>query len=371
MSEQTSELSAELRPVTAPRLVIPDVLRGVAILAMLIAHAAPFLPNLPWVVEFATANINSLASPLFALVMGISAQLVWNRRARVSVTLLHQMVRGLALIALGVWMTTWGSWVAVVLAHLGILLIVGVPILLCRTRTVIIVAIALLVISDPLLHLARTWNWLYLQPAPVQELANWVFLGGSYRLVNLLPFFLLGGLLLRHGFRRDRVLWTMAGTAPVAYLASVLAQRSGLMEIQSGDYFDTVRDIGLVFAVYVLVVIAATARSERARRVWSRIFVPFRAWGQVALSLYLLHVGAIALWQYAYGRPVTNEYLGWVLIVPVMCVIGWAWWRLVGAGPIEWLLGWITGRPKRWRQDRRNGADMTAGVDEVTHQPRQ
>ena len=38
----------------------------------------------------------------------------------------------------------------------------------------------------------------------------WVFLGDSYRVTNLLPFFLLGALLMRHGFRRDRTLWIMA-----------------------------------------------------------------------------------------------------------------------------------------------------------------
>ena len=47
------------------RLVVPDVLRGVAIVAMLIAHAVPMLPEVPRALSFVMGNINSLASPLF------------------------------------------------------------------------------------------------------------------------------------------------------------------------------------------------------------------------------------------------------------------------------------------------------------------
>ena len=60
------------------------------------------------------------------------------------------------LIALGVWMGSWLTWVAVVLAHLGVLLILGVPILLLSTRWVIVVAIALTVLSDPINAWARS-----------------------------------------------------------------------------------------------------------------------------------------------------------------------------------------------------------------------
>ena len=64
------------------RLVVPDVLRGIAILAMLIAHAAPLVPSLPESVLFVQSNINDLASPLFALVMGMSTALVMRKPAR-------------------------------------------------------------------------------------------------------------------------------------------------------------------------------------------------------------------------------------------------------------------------------------------------
>lgn len=330
------------------RLLVPDVLRGFAIIAMLIAHAASFVPNVPGAVHFVTANFSEVASPLFALVMGMSAELVQRRGGGVGMTLLQQTLRGLFLIVLGVWMASWGSWVAVILAYLGLLIIIGAPILLARTPVVIAVTVVILVVSQPLLAVARTWIWVYTAPLPVRELMTWMFLGPQYRVVNLLPMFLIGALLIRHGLTRDRLLWALAATAPLAYLAWGVGQRLGT--VQSGEYLDTLKDLGLVFAVYVCVILAATARRARAERLWAAIFVPLRACGQVALSLYLLHVALIALWNNAFGRPAENFYPGWLVIVPGMILVGWLWWRFIGTGPVEWVMGWLTARPKPLRR---------------------
>ncbi len=328
------------------RLVVPDVLRGIAIVAMLIAHAAPFVPERPAAVSFVTAMFSELASPLFALVMGMSAQLVWQRSPRVPVTLLQQVIRGLFLVALGVWMATWGSWVAVVLAHLGVLLIVGAPLLLARTPWVIAITAAVLIASDPLVRLARGWEWAHGAAVPLRDVLDWAIMSPHYRLINLLPFFLIGGLLIRHGLRRDRLLVVTVAVAVVSYLAWGVVSRTDVVQSESGYYLDTLKDVGLVFAVYVLVVLAATARREGAKRFWHPIFVPLIACGQVALSLYLLHVGIIALYARAYGRPTENFWPGWLLIVPGMVLVGWLWWRFVGTGPVEWVMGWLTGRRK-------------------------
>ncbi|MFK3676443.1 acyltransferase family protein [Microbacterium sp. NPDC090218] len=328
------------------RLVVPDVLRGVAIIAMLVAHAAPFVPHLPWAALFAQANLNALASPLFAVVMGMSAELLRRRETRAGVTLLQQGVRGLFLIALGVWMATWGSWVDVILAYLGVLLIVGAPLLLARTPVVLAGIAVLLVISQPVADAARGWTWVTPAPAPVRDLMTWIFLGQNYRLLTLLPMFLIGALLVRQGLRRGPLLWSLTAAAPLAYLAWPVAERLGVTDVRSGDYLDTLRDLALVFAVYVCVVVAATARGAGVQRFWAGFFVPLIACGQVALSLYLLHVGLIALWNGAEGRPVENFWPGWLVIVPGMILVGWLWWRFVGTGPVEWVMGWLTGRRK-------------------------
>lgn len=334
------------------RLVIPDVLRGVAILAMVIAHAAPFVPDRPWIVGFVFSHFNALASPLFALVMGMAAEIVWRRGGRVSTTLLQQSIRGLVLIALGVWMATWGSWVDVILAYLGLLLIVGAPMLLAKTPVLIGVTAALLLISQPLVTAARGWTWIYTAPTPIRDLMTWVLTGHNYRLVNLVPMFLIGALLLRVGLTRGRLLWALAAFTPVAYLAWPVAENLFGVQVQPADYLDTLKDLGLVFAVYVIVVLAATVTQESWKRFWDAIFAPFIACGQVALSLYLLHVWLIALWNTNYGRPVDNVYIGWLVIVPGVMAVGWLWARFIGTGPVEWLMGLISGRRKPLRPRR-------------------
>lgn len=336
------------------RLIVPDVLRGVAIVAMLIAHASPLLPQLPVAVRLVIDNINDVASPLFALVMGMSAQLVWNSSQRVGATLLQQTIRGIVLIGLGLWMLTWGSWVVIVLPQLGLLLIVGVPMLLLRSRVLVVVLAVVVVIGAPLNELARGQVLqIMAQNILVQWLADWTVLGHSYRLTNLLPFFLLGALLLRGGLRRDRTMWIMLAVAPLAYVVlPVLEKGLHVPGIVSGTYPDTLHDVGLVFATYAIVVILTMLPGRQP--VVEAIFVPLRVWGRLALSLYLLHVWIVSLWTRGIGGyPEQNVPIGWVTVAVLPLVVAWLWGRFVGTGPVEWIVGAVSGRPRslivRWQ----------------------
>lgn len=332
--------------VRPERLIVPDVLRGVAIVAMLVAHAAPLLPQLPFAVRFAVGNINDLASPLFALVMGMAAQLVWNTSRRTGATLLQQGIRGLVLIALGLWMSTWGSWVAIVLPQLGVLLIVGVPLLLLRSRVLAVVLAVVLVIGAPLNEFARGQIVQVMTSSViVQNLAGWTVLGHSYRLSNLLPFFLFGALLLRGGLRRDRTMWIMLAIAPFAYVVRpVLEKTLHLPAFGSGTYPDTLHDVGLVFATYAVVVVLATL--PRRNPVIAGMSAALRVWGLLALSVYLLHVWIVSLWTTSIGWPTVNMPIAWMTVAVVPLAGAWLWWRLVGTGPVEWLMGAVSGRPK-------------------------
>lgn len=343
------------RAVRAERLVVPDVLRGIALGAMLIAHARPFVLALPGGANFVIMNINDVASPLFALVMGMSAQILARRTPpdRRGALILQQSIRAIALIALGVWLSGWGSWVAIVLSQLGVLLLVGAPILFLSTRWVAGIAVAVALVGDPINAWARdTLRPILIPGTPQAEIASWLVLGGSYRVTNLLPFFLLGALLLRHGFRRDRVLWTMVIIAPVAYIVRPVAAKLLDIPIVSGGYPDTLHDVGLVFVVYVVVVFLATVRAPGPARVVAAVFVPFRAIGAVALSLYALHVALLGFWLQIGFVPGGNDFVRAALMIGISVAAGWLWWRFIGVGPIEWLLGWVTGRPKRWGSSR-------------------
>ena len=88
------------------RLPALDVLRGSAILCMLIAHGMPFLwpTGVSRPLEVVLGAINAVASPLFGLAMGSAAALVWARPAMSGAwprRVLTDIVRGVVLFALG------------------------------------------------------------------------------------------------------------------------------------------------------------------------------------------------------------------------------------------------------------------------------
>lgn len=74
-----------------------DLVRGVAVVCMVIAHVRVWAPMDSEVVKIAITLVNNVASPLFALVMGISAGIVLTRRdapVRGWVFLARNLVRG-------------------------------------------------------------------------------------------------------------------------------------------------------------------------------------------------------------------------------------------------------------------------------------
>ncbi len=361
-------------PAVAPRrqpgrMPVADVLRGVAILAMLVAHgASSLLPEAPALLKAVFGQLNALASPLFAVVMGIAAQLVLSRSgASRGVVIGQQAGRGAILIALGVWLATWGSWVDIVLAYLGVLAIVGAPLLLLPTRTLALVTAALLALGEPLSQVLRqVLSPLVIEHAWLGAPAQWIVFGSNYRLLGLLPMFLLGALALRRGLPTGRALFGIGFAGVLLWAAGPIAERMlGWPQPTSGSALDTARDLGLVALAYVGVAALAQLREPAARRVVDAVFVPFRACGTVALSLYVVQVALIGWWARSGIGYQHDDLLRWLILVPGLMLLGVLWWRFVGLGPVEWLIGAVTGRYRRRRSpqeesDRPRGSDAAA-----------
>lgn len=332
------------------RLVVPDVLRGIAIVAMLIAHAdGALLRGMPAPIDLAMDELNDLASPLFAFVMGISAQLVWDRTVpgRRGVVVVQQIARGVILIVLGVWLAAWGGWVDVVLAYLGVLLIVAAPLLVLSSVWIVGIAAALVLLAEPLVQTAQ----LLLGPAvadlsvPIAaDAARWVALGANYRLLSLLPMFLLGVLAARRGMPAGAALGPIAGVGLMLAAVEPIASATLPGGWPSGGWIDTAHDLALVLLVYAGVAGLAGVRSPALLRVLRVLAVPLRACGSVALSLYVLQIALIAWWWSMGIGYQRTEWGLWLVLVPGLVLIGLGWWRVVGLGPIEWLLGAVTGR---------------------------
>lgn len=335
------------------RWLYPDVLRGVAIIAMLIAHAMRLLPLvLPWA-EPVFGRINAVASPLFATVMGMSAAIMFLTTERRGSVVWHNTVRGLALIAIALVVAEWNSWIAIVLGQLGLVLWLGTPLLLFRTRVVAAIAIVVTVVSSPL----NKWvleNTDYQQygvegPGFFGQLVLWFFTNPNYRFTNLLPYFLFGAVLVSIGFaRRPDVVRSsvLFGIGLVTHALATLWYSSMTIQPISGSYSDNFYDLSLVLLALGFFGLLATLNNE----IVDRTLDPIRVVGTVALSVYVLQIALVGWMNTSWGLVYGQNYWGaWLLLVVGVVFVGWLWGRFLGRGPIEWIIGLLSGRylPRR------------------------
>lgn len=326
--------------VSAPRRNLGlDAVRGLAVVAMVIAHGLPFIRDrVSESGAFVLQQVNDLASPLFVLVMGAAAGLSFPRGTTTR-GVARAAARGAALILLGVALEQLDHWVAVILHILGLLLIVGTPLLVLGTRWLLAIAAALFLVGPWVIEtltraaggvpggVATTAGW---AANPVMQ---WLVTNTHYRVLTLLPLFLVGAVLARRGLDDDRTAWwcLMVGVALV--WASFALELLGHRVVFSGDHPDQVQENGLALAAYG-VVMATDIAGDRRPSMYA-VLRPIALIGQVALSLYVFHVVLLV--------PLIPKFPegGWWpmgLLLGVSLVTAWAWARFIGRGPVEWLI---------------------------------
>lgn len=330
------------RAVAPARDIGVDLARGLAILAMVVAHVKMWWQVDSAPVALALTQINNIASPLFCLVMGVAAGLVLTRvrrPVRPAAFVLRNVVHGLALVAIGLLLEQLPSNIAIVLQVLGVVLVVGSPLVLLPVPVVLATAV-LVFFAGPMVNEAVAASYVA-QAGPADRVMEWVALSRHYRLTNLLPFFLVGAALGRRGPRdRDLLLVLALGLLSVLILAGAFATGG---DLRSGSLLDNTSDLGLSFTVFGATVLLA--RRQRIRPV-ARLLSPLLAVGALALSAYVLHVVLIAA---------LNRYVGWpallshplppsIGVLALTLGLGWLWWRTLGRGPVERILALATDR---------------------------
>ena len=343
------------------RLPALDVLRGSAILCMLIAHGMPFVwsTGVSRPREVVLGAINTVASPLFGLAMGAAAALVWARPAMSGAwprRVLTDIARGVVLFALGMVLVKLNTWVVIVLHVLGMLMIIGLPIAalagasmrrgtrgsgmrwLLGSLTLALFALAPWVTGAVAPAENRLSNG---ETAGLAEIWAALIAGYSYRAVSLLPFFALGALIAAAGLLdRPRRLSVASLVATVALVpAYVLVRRSREIAL-SGDPVDQLFDLTLAAVAVTFVAIAMGAIPRKA------LWRPLADLGTIALSVYALQLVVLRplmRWQ----AWTTSGAMGWVSLlvlvsVPSVLMIGWR--RVIGPGPLEFVVAQITGK---------------------------
>lgn len=326
-----------------------DLVRGVAVVCMVVAHLTVIAPQSSGPTKLLLGLVNSVASPLFALVMGVSMGIVLTRRAgRITggTFVLRDVVRGLVLIAIGIALDQLYSNIAIVLMSLGATLVVASPFALLPVPALAGTAAAVFAIGpwvnaaardalDPTRVASDAW---------VDQVLQWFVLSPHYRVVSLLPFVLAGVVLARVGLDRRAALaaLVMSVVAGVALVALQLAGRGvGGPNHHSGSLPDSLMDLSLAFGALGFLVLIA--RSPGSAPLITGL-APVRAVGALALTAYAVHVGLIALVLGTMERPAFEE--SWVPLaggILLGTVLGcWLWWRVLGRGPLERAMALLT-----------------------------
>lgn len=325
-----------------------DAARGLAIVAMVIAHSHP------WFVAPAPLNrligeINDLASPLFGLVMGVSAGLVARgvierqreRRQEKWPTIAHFAVRAVLLVVIGELLLKFDVWIALVLQPLGLTALVGAFLMFLRPRH-----LALLAVVTWVAQLANTLPGTDPDTADWHEPLHWlrfyVLSDSHYRLTGLLPLFLLGVFIGRVAHTRARTL-QLTFVIGVSGAIGWLAGKALHLSAEPGRWIDNTHDLALCTIAFAVVCVAAGARAPLGTAARA-VLRPIAVIGTVALSAYALQFPLLRI--LVHHAPAWLPF-GWrpaVVFIVLCLVLSWAWARLVGQGPLEWLLAQLSGK---------------------------
>lgn len=323
---------------TPGRLTWLDLARGLAVISMVIAHTNPG-GGLPVVTEYLTA-------PWFALLIGISLLLAWERSSGGAVAfVLVNLYRGAVLIMVGVWLQGVYWQIDIVLQTLGLLTIVLAPLVVVfgrRTWAWVALAAVMVVVSPLAMDAAREWQYgARDSPVWVADAVRYAAAGVHYRVTTFLaiaaagiasmPLLVTGRATGTRGLVVSAALF--AGAA-VAYLAGRLSPIGA--DAYSGTSPEIVGAILLSLSATWFCAWLVDALGEGRTRRWLGAVVDT---GRMALSAYAVQVLALAAIMTYVLPGQRDDNWGVMLAVIALCVgVSWVWLKAFPLGPLEWVL---------------------------------
>ncbi len=265
-----------------------DLVRFLALASMFVAHVAP-VPGPAHVLELS----EYLTMPLFALLVGVGAQLgAWSAETPLQ-RWWSIAVRATVLVALGLALERAGAQVVVVLVHLGVLLLVAGVLARLPDVVVALVAAAAVIAGELLLRTDATE--LLLGDTWTADVARFVWVGGPYRLLPMVLYAAIGIVASRRLLRGPRsssvLLPGAVGGGLLALAATMLAaEQAGRIDLvpYSGTLQETLLDC--LVAAGVLAVGLAAARALGTRPPGGAVLTVLAAAGAMTLTLYALQI---------------------------------------------------------------------------------
>jgi len=315
----------------AGRDVGVDVVRGLALLSMYVAHTASRSDD-----RLAVLVANLVTAALFATLVGAGAALAARRPRGLRASVAGPLVRGAALVVLGLALVSAGSSVIVILVHLGLLTWLVALLVRCPTWSVAGVGVVLLAVSPVLLTSLAPLDARLTAEGPhlLGLLLDLTATGDTYRLTSLLGWAALGVVLVRTLLAgRGGVRPATMGALALGAAASITAV-TGRPVPYSGTHVELVVDALLASGVLLLGV--GLTRLARGHGLgWLADL------GRMTLTLYTLQVLALALLEQRLrpGQPpYGTEVLAALVAGSVAVALAWNAVPLArrwGRGPLE------------------------------------
>ena len=317
------------------RLLFVDWARGAAYVLMVVAHVAPGdgPARILLVSEFLTA-------PLFALLIGVGAQLSWSTSGEHGWRyVLREAVRAVLVIALGLLLMRSAASVLIVLVHLGVLMLLCLPLVRLRTKALVGAAILALVLAVAVPSLYRGLIVGHGAATTASEPNVFVtalgLIGGTggYRMTGFLLCAVLGMLTIRVLRNMSAAEWWRGALASAAAFAVMLAllvvpNLLGLYEVHAYDGTPS-EQVGVATgALGILLTMWTLQASPLGRALPSRVAQLLAAPGQAALTLYALQI--LVLHVYQVNNPLIRDDHWWMLALLVVLGVGFAMaWQTV------------------------------------------
>ena len=372
------------RLMSPGRLTGVDLARGLALLGMMSVHITPALDD-DGSVSLAHQVAGGRASALFAVLAGLSLVLV---TPRVGGRLLPGARRGVLARAavigfVGLTLGVLSSGVAVILVHYAVLFAIGALFLHLPLRALAPLAAGWLLVAPLVGHAVRRFL-----PAGPGDSPSWISLGDPVRLVETVLFtgyypvlqwtgYLLVGMVIgRLPLRRKVIaLVLVAVGAVLAGLAkavgnALLAAAGGIARLEvppssvlfgrnldtalqtgiygttptttwswlavSGPHSGTPFDLLHTTGTALLVLGGCLLLAGAVHGAWRLLLVPLAAAGSMTLTLYTVHVVALAATHGAVSGPATWPAAGfWALHALSALVLATAWQLTGQRGPLE------------------------------------
>ncbi|PYF97260.1 Uncharacterized membrane protein YeiB [Georgenia satyanarayanai] len=343
------------------RIVGVDIARGLAVIGMFVAHlgnSGPDGSHSPsW---FVVAD--GRPSATFAILAGLSIALfTGGRMVPRGPALTHGWLRvatraGVVLVV-GLLLEALGTPVAVILPSYAVTFLLVALFIGLRPWLVGVLAVVAAVVGPTLLAVLLSPGADGSAPVESEVHENYLLdlvLTGYYPALVWIAYMLLGLCVGRLDLRSPRVQGllglTGVGLALVGYgggtyLRGTVVPDSELTAqlIRSDPHSDATLELvgnaGVTLAV-LAVLLAVTTLPPVARG--ARLLLqPLAATGAMALTAYSVHIVVIAiLGNDVVWFPESNAVLAWFVVVTlVACTL---WMRLVGRGPLEWLMRRVT-----------------------------